>query len=86
MTDPNEALKRHARQQSVRRRADRLKQQLFRWIHQNCTSFDGTAMNIALLEIALEGYLVMSESEEATRVFMNDALQRVIAKPDEPRQ
>ena len=81
MNDKNDALKRHATHPSVRRRADQLKQQLFRWIRQNCTSYDGAAVNIALLEIALEGHLVMSESEEDTRAFMNETLQRIVHKP-----
>ena len=86
MNDKNEALKRHATQLSVRRRVNQLKQRLFRWIQQNCFSADATAVNIALLEIALEGYLVMSESEEDTRAFMNDTLQRIVHKPSGPLQ
>jgi hypothetical protein len=86
MNDTNEALKRHATHPSVRRRVDQLKPRLFRWIQQNCFAADATAVNIALLEIALEGYLVMSESEEGTRAFMNETLQRIVHKPAGPVQ
>ena len=86
MNDKNEALKRHATHPSVRRRVDQLKKRLFPWIGQNCFPGDATAMNIALLEIALEGYLVMSESEEDTRAFMNETLQRIVHKPTGPVQ
>jgi hypothetical protein len=49
----------------VRARADHFKKHLFRWIRQHATPADAIPVTIALLEIAIEGHLVVTENEKA---------------------
>jgi hypothetical protein len=66
---------------AVRARADHIKKQLFRWIRQNASPSDAIPMTIALLEIAIEGHLVISENEKDTLEFVTKIFQRVAHKP-----
>jgi hypothetical protein len=82
MSDPTQdELNREAIRQGVRARADQIKRQLFRWIAQNSGPADAVPMSIALLEIAIEGHLVMTENDSDTLDFVTKTFQRVAHKP-----
>lgn len=82
MTEPTkDELNREAIRQGVRARADQIKQQLSRWIGQNAGPADAVPMNVALLEIAIEGHLATTESETDTLNFVTKTFQRVVHKP-----
>ena len=74
-------LNREAIKQCVRVRVDEIKQQLFRWIGQNASPADAVPMSVALLEIAIEGHLVITESDTDTLNFVTKTFQRVAHKP-----
>jgi hypothetical protein len=74
-------LHRDAIKRGVRARADHIKKQLFRWIGQNASPADAIAVTIALLEIAIEGHLVVTENENDTLEFVTKIFQRVAHKP-----
>jgi hypothetical protein len=52
--------------QGVRNRAEEIKLQLFRWIGHNSGPADAVPMTIALLEIAIEGHMVITETVAPT--------------------
>jgi hypothetical protein len=68
-------------QRGVRARADELKQELFRWVLENSSPADAVPMNIALLEIAMGGHLVITENPKETFDFVTKIFQRVVHKP-----
>ena len=70
----------------VAARADAIKRQLFRWIGQNSGPADAMAMTIALLEVAIEGHLVMTENESDTRDFVTGTFRRVARRQRGPVQ
>jgi hypothetical protein len=74
-------LNRDAIRQGVRKRADAVKQQLFRWIGQNSGPADAVPMTIALLEIAIEGHMIITDSEADTLEFVTEIFQRIVHKP-----
>jgi hypothetical protein len=74
-------LNRDAIKQGVRARADQIKRQLFRWIAQNSSPADAVPMSVALLEIAIEGHLVITENESDTLDFVTKTFQRIAHKP-----
>jgi hypothetical protein len=65
----------------VRSRADHLKKHLFRCIRQNATAADAIPITIALLEIAIEGHLIVTENENDTLEFITNIFHRVAHKP-----
>ena len=82
MSDPTQdELNREAITQGVRTRTDQIKRQLFRWIGQNSGPADAVPMTIALLEIAIEGHLVITENQSDTFGFVTKIFQRVAHKP-----
>jgi hypothetical protein len=83
MSDPTQdELNREAIRQGVHARADQIKRQLFRWIGQNSSPADAVPMTIALLEIAIEGHLVITENESATLNFVTKTFHRTVHKPE----
>jgi hypothetical protein len=74
-------LHREAIKRDVRARADHIKKQLFRWIRQNASPADAIPVTIALLEIAIEGHLVITDNENDTLEFVTKIFQRVAHKP-----
>jgi metal-dependent amidase/aminoacylase/carboxypeptidase family protein len=83
MSDPTQdELNREAIRRGVRAHADQIKQKLFRWIVQNAAGpADAVPVSVALLEIAIEGHLVMTENESDTLDFVTKTFQRVAHKP-----
>jgi hypothetical protein len=82
MSGPTQGeLNRDAIRQGVRVRADQIKQKLFRWISQKGGPDDAVPMTIALLEIAIEGHLVMTENENDTLDFITKTFHRIVHKP-----
>jgi hypothetical protein len=53
----------------------------FRRIGQNSGPADAVPMSVALLEIAVEGHLVITENESDTLDFVTKTFQRVAHKP-----
>ena len=80
-TDAELAANIHTIKQGVRARADHFKKHLFRWVRQNASPADATAVTIALLEIAIEGHLVITVNENDTQEFVTKIFQRVAHKP-----
>jgi hypothetical protein len=74
-------LHREAIKRAARARIDQIKKQLFRWIGQNTTPADAMPMTVALLEIAIEGHLVITENEDDTLDLITKIFQRQAHKP-----
>jgi hypothetical protein len=62
---------------SLRTRADRIKEQLCRWIDQNVSRSDAVPATVALLELVIEARLVKERPDDTlefvTRIFHNVA-------------
>jgi hypothetical protein len=76
-----EEANREAIKKAARARIDRIKDQLFGWIAENCTPADAMPMTIAFLEIAIEGHLVMSNDEAETLDLVTKLVRRMAHKP-----
>jgi hypothetical protein len=80
-TPTSDELKREAIKRGIRARVDQIKRHLFRWIQQNRSPVDAMPMMIALLEIAIDRHLVITENPDDTLDFVNKTCQRLVHKP-----
>jgi hypothetical protein len=74
-------LHREAIKQAARTRINQIKKQLFHWMHENITPADAMPVTVALLEIAIEGHLVITENENDTLDLITKIFQRIAHKP-----
>ena len=73
-------LYREAINRAARARIDQIKKQLFNWVGQNLSPADAMPVNVALLEIAIEGHLVITENESETLDLITKIFQRLAHK------
>ncbi len=74
-------LHREAIKRAARARINQIKQQLFPWIYENTTPADAMPVTVALLEIAIEGHLIITENENDTLELITKIFQRIAHKP-----
>jgi hypothetical protein len=74
-------LHREAIKRAARARIDQIKKQLFHWMRQNLSPADAMPVTVALLEIAIEGHLVITENENDTLDLITKIFQRLAHKP-----
>jgi hypothetical protein len=74
-------LHREAINRAARARIDQIKKQLFHWMRQNLSPADGMPVTVALLEIAIEGHLVIAENGSETLDLITMIFQRLAHKP-----
>jgi hypothetical protein len=74
-------LHREAIKRAARARINQIKKQLFNWMSQNLAPGDEMPVTVALLEIAIEGHLVITENENDTLDLITKIFQRMAHKP-----